>query len=231
MSVRALGNPKSHRNLVKKCPNFPRNLSLWSRSELDSLLPPKSLWSPRQPAVIVAVDLIALIALCQTPVTESRKKNVNFFVKQKLQGFVWVLACQPCQLQARISRNKKKGLWGTTFYTSLERGDEDAHVGAIFIVIATVSMDIHTLKSSTTIHQFLTAWLDKRERRKLCRFCALADRVRPIRSIPPLFQIAKYSTRKQYMYITARFGQSFDPAFCSADFEESCLETGLEGQI
>ena len=49
----------------------------------------------------------------------------HLFVREKLQGFVWVLA-GPTRSTSRFDFSRKKVLRGTTFFTLSEREDEDA---------------------------------------------------------------------------------------------------------
>ena len=65
--------------------------------------------------------------------------------QRNLQGFVSVLA-GPTWSILSFDISKNKVLVGTTFYASLEREDENAQAGTIFIVIATVLREIHASK-------------------------------------------------------------------------------------
>ena len=57
---------------------------------------------------------------------------------------------------------EQKVFRSTTFYTSLERGDEDAHAGAILIVVAAVLQEIGTIQSHSPLS--VDFWLHGRIR-------------------------------------------------------------------
>ena len=160
-------------DLVKKCcPHFSRKLSSLSRSPYPSLMFCSlqkdgvfcsfviDFFDIRQPVVIVVV---APVALWQMPVRESRMKDVSFLSQKSFRASPGY-TCRPDIVDFKLWFLEEKILRGA--YTSLERGAEDVHTGAIFVAIALFYRGggYMPLKSSMimTVYQFLTARPDKR---------------------------------------------------------------------